>query len=178
MDCLSAAVKAGCFNTVVNPSSHRAAVQQRCNNGSLPIQVVERMETISPKLCFKGLRNVQVAIYMWRHKACAGGSLARPRLTVRYLGGGGAEWQPGLLRLTHPPTHTRKVFLSKELTFIKGARNCRSTWRYTNFFLASDGWDDSGIQKLKRCRDITKWPCRILNRLCAETSASASRTTS
>ena len=36
---------------------------------------------------------------------------------------GVTEWQPGLLRLTHSPTHTRNIFLRKKMKFIKGARN-------------------------------------------------------
>ena len=34
---------------------------------------------------------------------------------------GGADWQPRLLRLTHPPTHPHhKTLLRKKIKFIKG----------------------------------------------------------
>ena len=48
----------------------------------------------------------------------------------RYPAAGGGGWQPGRLRLTHPPTHLpthiRKFFLRRKMTLIKGARNGRS----------------------------------------------------
>ena len=62
-------------------------------------------------------------------------------------GEGGAEWQPGLLRLTHPPTHppTPEKFSSRtQMKFIKGTRNWKSI-RYTNFFLASDPPTPPGV---------------------------------
>ena len=47
-------------------------------------------------------------------------------LPLPFPEGGGAEWQPGLLRLTHPPNHIRKIFFSRKMKLIKGARNWRS----------------------------------------------------
>ena len=48
----------------------------------------------------------------------------------RYGGREGAEWQPGLLSLTppptHPPTDIRNLFLREKMKFIKGAQNQRS----------------------------------------------------
>ena len=60
---------------------------------------------------------------VWRMGVGAGHGLQGP--LYRYPGGLGAEWRPGLLRLTPPPTHIRKRFLGKKIKFIKGARNWR-----------------------------------------------------
>ena len=54
-------------------------------------------------------------------------------------GGGGAEWQPGLLRLDPPPhplhPHIRKFLLRKKMKLIKGIE-LEVHFRYTNLFLA------------------------------------------
>ena len=59
------------------------------------------------------------------------GTTIRPRLSVQ---GGGRSWQPGLLRLTHPPSHIRR-FLRKKLKFIQRAQNWRSILGTQTFFL-------------------------------------------
>ena len=51
----------------------------------------------------------------------------------------GAEWQPGLLRLTPPPpTGIRKVFLKKKNGIYQKGPNLEVEFRYTNFLLTSD----------------------------------------
>ena len=53
---------------------------------------------------------------------------------------GGMEWQPGLLRRTHPPTYlpTSETFFSEKKEISHRGPKVEVDFRFTTFFLASD----------------------------------------
>ena len=61
-----------------------------------------------------------------------GPSDAQPGHSLALPEGAGAEWQPGLLRLTHP--RTPEIFLRKKMKCIKGPQNWRSILGTQTFF--------------------------------------------